>query len=50
MLRAWVYDITPESPNEKVANKSSIKDFLLNLPKTVIEAKFIRIKIMERNC
>ena len=42
MLRAWVHDITPENPNEKVANRYSIKDFLIKTAKTVIEAKYIR--------
>lgn len=42
MLRAWVHDITPETPTEKVANRYSIKDFLIKSAKTVIEAKFIR--------
>ena len=42
MLRAWVHDITPETPTEKVANRYSIKDFLIKSAKTVVEAKFIR--------
>ena len=42
MLRAWVHDITPETPSEKIANRYSIKDFLIKSAKTVIEAKFVR--------
>jgi hypothetical protein len=42
MLRAWVHDITPETPTEKIANRYSIKDFLIKSAKTVIEAKYIR--------
>ncbi len=42
MIRAWVHDITPETPTEKIANRYSIKDFLIKSAKTIIEAKFIR--------
>ncbi|MBS1773675.1 MAG: hypothetical protein JST82_12525 [Bacteroidetes bacterium] len=44
MLRPWVMDIRPESPTGKVANRYSIKDFLLPALRTVIEVKFIRDK------
>ena len=44
MLRPWVMDIRPESPTGKVANRYSIKDFLLPSLRTVIEAKYIRDK------
>jgi hypothetical protein len=42
MLRAWIQDITPETPTEKVANRYTIKDFLIKSALTVIEAKYIR--------
>ncbi len=34
----------PENPNGKVANRFSIKDFLIPSLRTVVEAKFIRDK------
>jgi hypothetical protein len=42
MLRPWIADIIPESPSNKIANRYSIKDFLIPSLKTVIEVKFIR--------
>lgn len=44
MLRPWVLDLTPENPNEKVANTFSIKDFISKANRCVIEAKYIRSK------
>jgi hypothetical protein len=44
MLRPWVTNIIPENPNQKIAGRYSIKDFLLPDLRTVIEAKFIRDK------
>jgi hypothetical protein len=44
MLRPWVLDLTPENPNEKIANTFAIKDFLSKANHCVIEAKFIRNK------
>jgi hypothetical protein len=44
MLRPWVLDLTPENPNEKVANTFAIKDFISKSNRCVIEAKFIRNK------
>jgi len=49
MLRAWIPDITPETPSTKIANRYSIKDFLVKSAKTVIEAKFIRDKDHGKN-
>lgn len=42
MLRPWIYDIIPETPNEKTGNRYSIKDFFVKSAKAVIEVKFIR--------
>jgi hypothetical protein len=44
MLRPWVTNIIPENPNQKIAGRYSIKDFLLPDLRTVIEAKYIRDK------
>lgn len=44
MLRPWILDLTPENPNEKVANTYSIKDFSSRANRFVIEAKFVRSK------
>jgi REase_DpnII-MboI len=42
MLRPWILDLTPENPTSKVANRYSIKDFVSQTGKFVIEAKFVR--------
>ena len=42
MLRPWIRDLVPENPTDKVANRYSIKDFLVKSARTVIEVKFIR--------
>lgn len=44
MLRPWILDLTPENPNDKVANTYSIKDFISKANNFVIEAKFVRNK------
>lgn len=44
MLRPWISDLVPENPTDKVANRSSIKDFVSHKNKFVIEAKFVRNK------
>lgn len=44
MLRPWIPDLIPENPTDKVANRYSIKDFLSQSNRLVIEAKFIRDK------
>ena len=41
MLRPWILDLTPENPNETVANTYSIKDFISKANRCVVEAKFI---------
>ena len=42
MLRPWVLDLVPENPTSKIANRFTIKDFISQSNKMVIEAKFIR--------
>lgn len=42
MLRPWISDLTPENPTDKVANRYSIKDFVSQSSRLVIEAKYIR--------
>ena len=42
MLRPWVLDLVPENPTDKIANKFSIKDFVSQSGRFVIEAKFVR--------
>src|SRR5437868_4072098 len=42
MLRPWVSDLVPESPTEKIANRFSIKDFVSQTSRIVLEAKYIR--------
>lgn len=42
MLRPWVLDLVPENPTDKVANRYSIKDFLSQSGRFVIEAKYVR--------
>ena len=42
MLRPWILDLTPENPNDKVANTYAIQDFVSKLSRCVIEAKFVR--------
>lgn len=44
MLRLWVTDLTYENPTDRVANRFSIKDFLVPQARTIIEAKFVRDK------
>jgi len=44
MLRAWVEDLVPENPTDRVASRYTIKDFLSQAAQAVIEAKFIRDK------
>lgn len=44
MLRPWILDLTPENPNDRIANTYSIKDFLSKSNRCVIEAKFVRNK------
>ncbi|MEM6332108.1 MAG: hypothetical protein AAF823_02070 [Planctomycetota bacterium] len=44
MLRPWIPDIVSENPTDKVANRYSIKDFLIPSAGVVIEVKFIRDK------
>jgi len=42
MLRPWIHDLVPEDPNQKVANRYTIKDFASKSSKLVIEAKYVR--------
>ncbi len=42
MLRPWILDLVLENPTDKVANRYSIKDFISQSARTVIEAKYIR--------
>lgn len=42
MLRPWILDLVPENPTDKVANRYSIKDFLSQSGRFVIEAKYVR--------
>lgn len=42
MIRPWVRDLIPESPTEKIANRYSIKDFLIPSLEAIIEVKYIR--------
>src|SRR5437773_1835701 len=42
MLRPWVTDLVPENPTDRIANRYSIKDFLSQSNRLVVEAKFIR--------
>jgi REase_DpnII-MboI len=42
MLRPWVADLIPESPTEKIANRFSIKDFVSQSSRVVLEAKYVR--------
>ena len=42
MLRPWVLDLVPENPTDKVANRFSIKDFVSQSSRFVIEAKYVR--------
>jgi hypothetical protein len=44
MLRPWISDLTPENPNDRIANTYTIKDFISRSNRCVIEAKFIRNK------
>jgi hypothetical protein len=42
MLRPWILDLVPENPTDKVANRYSIKDFVSQSGRFVIEAKYVR--------
>jgi hypothetical protein len=42
MLRPWVTDLVPENPTDKIANRFSIKDFVSESSRVVLEAKYIR--------
>ena len=42
MLRPWILDLVPENPTDKVANRYTIKDFVSQSGKFVIEAKYVR--------
>lgn len=42
MLRPWILDLVPENPTDKIANRFTIKDFLSESGRFVIEAKFVR--------
>lgn len=42
MLRPWVLDLTYENPTDKVGNRFSIKDFVSQSGRFVVEAKFVR--------
>jgi hypothetical protein len=42
MLRPWVLDLVAENPTDKIANRYSIKDFLSQSGRFVIEAKYVR--------
>lgn len=44
MLRPWVYDLIPENPTGKQANRYSLGDFYSQSAKTIIEVKYIRDK------
>ncbi len=44
ILRPWLEDLLFENPNDKVANRYSIADFLVPSLSLVIEAKYIRNK------
>jgi hypothetical protein len=49
MLRPWVTDLVFENPTGKVANRYSIKDFLLPSARAVVEAKYIRDEAHGKN-
>lgn len=42
MLRPWILDLVPENPTDKVANRYTIKDFLSQSGRFVIEVKYVR--------
>lgn len=42
MLRPWILDLVPENPTDKIANRYSIKDFVSQSNRFVIEAKYVR--------
>lgn len=42
MLRPWIVDLVPENPTDKVGNRYSIKDFVSQASRLVIEAKYVR--------
>lgn len=44
MLRPWILDLVPENPTDKIANRYTIKDFLSQTARIVIETKFVRDK------
>jgi len=44
MLRPWILDLVPENPTDKIANRYTIKDFLSQTARVVIETKFVRDK------
>ena len=49
MLRPWILDLVPENPAEKVGNRYTIRDFVSQSARTVIEAKYIRDKSHGKN-
>jgi len=42
MLRPWLTDLVPENPTDRIANRYSIKDFVSQANRLVIEAKYVR--------
>jgi hypothetical protein len=42
MLRPWIPDLVPENPTDKVANRYAIKDFMSQVGRFVVEAKYVR--------
>lgn len=48
MLRPWVTDLVYESPDSKIGNRFSIKDFISRETKTIVEAKYIRDESHEK--
>ena len=42
MLRPWLRDLIPENPTDRIANRYSIKDFLSQSSRLVLEAKYVR--------
>lgn len=42
MLRPWIMDLVPENPTDKVGNRYSIKDFLSQSGRFVVEVKYVR--------
>ena len=42
MLRPWILDLIPENPTDKIANRYTIKDFVSQSGKFVVEVKYVR--------